>query len=77
MMGGACSAWARSSMGGVSMNDTGSLGASTLDVMSSMGRCSPAKSSSVGELSMHLSKTHDSSNMISLDTRVRPYVLLS
>ena len=29
MLGGACSAWARSSMGGVSMNDTGSLGAST------------------------------------------------
>ena len=29
MLGGACSAWARSSMGGVPMNDTGSLGAST------------------------------------------------
>ena len=62
---------------GVSMNDTGSLGASTLGVMSSMGRCSAANSSSVGELSMYLSNTHDSSNMISFDTRVPPYVLLS
>ena len=54
MLGGACSAWARSSMGGVSMNDTGSLGASTLGVMSSMGRCSAATFSITGPRSVRV-----------------------
>ena len=54
MLGGTCSAWARSPLGGVSMNDIGSLGASTLGVMSLMSRFSGANSASVGELSMYL-----------------------
>ena len=77
MLGGVCSAWARSPLDRASMNDTGSLGARTLGVMSSMGRVSAANSASVGELSIYLSNTHDSSNVISLNTRVPPYVLLS
>ena len=35
---------------GASMNDTGSLGARTLGVMSSMGRFSAANSASVGDV---------------------------
>ena len=77
MLGGACFAWARSEMGGTSMNDTGSLGASTLGVMSSMGRFSAANFALVGDLSMYLSNTYDSSKIISLDMHVPPRVLLS
>ena len=48
-------------LGGASLNNTGPLGASTLDVMSSMGRFSAANSASAGELLMYLSNTLDSS----------------
>ena len=45
-------------MVGASMNDTGSLGARTLGVMSSMGRFSAANSASVGDALINTHTTH-------------------
>ena len=42
-----------------------------------MGKASAANLASDGELSIYLSKTHDSSKMMSLDTHCGPYEQLS
>ena len=59
---------------GKSSNDTGMSGTGGI---SSIGKATAANSASDGELSIYLSKTHDSSKMMSLDTRCGPYVPLS
>ena len=62
---------------GKSSNDAGLSGTGGTGVISSMGKASAAYSASDGEFSIYLSKTQDSSKMISLDTRCGPYVPLS
>ena len=62
---------------GKSSNDTGMPGTGGTGMISSNCKASAANSASDGELSIYLSKTHDSSKMMSLDTRCGPHVPLS